>query len=68
MRVRNGIHRARVTPASVAWTPLLSTQTQRIRPITIYGPSLTTPSRFMAIRANRQAPASINDKVDNSLE
>ncbi|MNN41365.1 hypothetical protein D3C81_1554820 [compost metagenome] len=59
---------ARVTPASVAWTPLLSTQTQRIKPMIMYGPSLTTPSRFIPISAAIQVAASARDRVDNAPE
>ncbi|MNN42496.1 hypothetical protein D3C81_1566800 [compost metagenome] len=66
--VRNGMQKARVTPASVAWTPLLSTQTHRIRPMIMYGPSLTTPRRFIATSAAIQAAASINDSVERAPE
>lgn len=68
LRVRSGMVSARVTPASVACTPLLSTHTHRINLITMYGPSFTTPIRFIATSATRQAAASISDRVDRAPE
>jgi hypothetical protein len=50
-----------MTPASVACTPDLSTQTHITRPVSTYAAVLVTPARFMAI-STTTATAAIDER------
>ena len=60
------MHIAVITPASVACTPDLSTQSQSTVPTSTYGAIRITPSRFSTSSAATARPASMSAVTERS--